>query len=311
MGRFILRLLLFSIVLIVFLAPLFFFRIGGERLKYIDNPVAAIIDKHERIKKINSPRLIITGGSNAFYGINSAKLRDSLNLDVCNMALFAGFGLDFMLNELKDELKSNDIVLLSIEYFLPSRINPKAEEQLIRYYPNSIKYLNKDISTKEKLLNPIKLNIESVQNFVLKPLTSKSSIFIQTRLTNEYGDAIGNLNFKNPAHSDFAVKFEYKDWEGIAKLNQFLEIAALKNVKVLFVFPPIPEVTYNINKDIIARLEADLKSRLKIQVLCTPQDMVFDDNLFFDTEYHLNKFGRELRTNKLIEMIKDFQMSLL
>jgi hypothetical protein len=48
----------------------------------------------------------------------------------------------------------------------------------------------------------------------------------------------------------------------------------------------------------------DLSNNLKIEILNKPSDFVLPDSLFFDTVYHLNKKGREIRTKKLIEIIK-------
>ena len=48
----------------------------------------------------------------------------------------------------------------------------------------------------------------------------------------------------------------------------------------------------------------DLSNNLKIEILNRVSDFVFPDSLFFDTVYHLNKKGREIRTKKLIEIIK-------
>jgi hypothetical protein len=82
------------------------------------------------------------GGSNAFYGMNSAMLSDSIHMNVVNMALFAGVGLDFMLKELRGNIKKNDVVVLSIEYFL--FLECRAKEEIVRYYPQGKKYMGID-----------------------------------------------------------------------------------------------------------------------------------------------------------------------
>lgn len=212
MKKFILQLLSFTAILIILLFPLVFFKIGGDDLKYIDNPIAALINKHKRIEVLASPRLIIMGGSNAFYGMNSARISDSLSMNVVNMALFAGIGLDFMLEELQNNIKKNDVVVLSIAYFLFP--DCYAKEDIMRYYPQGKKYL-KDNNRPfyEPYQNTLKVNIESVQNFILTPLKRGSAIYVHSRTLNVYGDAVGYLNYKKPALPP-AEKLVYRYYEG-------------------------------------------------------------------------------------------------
>jgi hypothetical protein len=44
-------------------------------------------------------------------------------------------------------------------------------------------------------------------------------------------------------------------------------------------------------------------SRLKDLAANTPQSGIYDDSYFFDTYYHLNRTGRELRTGQLGEIL--------
>ena len=67
-----------------------------------------------------------------------------------------------------------------------------------------------------------------------------------------------------------------------------------------------PVSEYKKNQLVITELDNEISRNLLIEILNTPQDFVFDDNLFYDTVYQLNKDGRELRTTKLIEIIKKY-----
>lgn len=97
---------------------------------------------------------------------------------------------------------------------------------------------------------------------------------------------------------------KYKYWTGIDRLNDFLNLAKAKKATVFFMYPNIANSEYEKNKEVIQQLSVDISQNLKIEVLNKPTDFVFANNLFYDTVYHLNKVGRELRTHKLIELIK-------
>lgn len=304
MIHFLKRLFLFLIFVAALLSPLCLITIGGEKMKYIDNPVAALIDKQERLKTLKGKRIIIVGGSNAFFGIDSKLISEQLHIEVVNMGLFAGFGLDFMLQQLQGNLKNDDIVLFSIEYLLMSKPNPKAKESIIKYFPIGATFINEPISFEDKLINKIKLNVESIQNIALRPLKSKSTTYIQTREMNEYGDAIGYLKFKKPPHPDFNVKIEYRKWEGINKIYNFVTKSGVKSNNFYFIYPPIPKSFYQVNNEVINKIENDLKLNNFLKVICNPIDMVYDDTMFFDTYYHLHNEGREDRSNKIAMFLK-------
>jgi len=87
-------------------------------------------------------------------------------------------------------------------------------------------------------------------------------------------------------------------------LNKFYQYANSKNINVFYIYPNYPLSEFKKNGIVIAKHENDLSENLKFGILNSPNDFVFEDNLFFDTVYHLNKKGRDIRTKKLVELIK-------
>src|SRR4026209_2444686 len=77
---------------------------------------AVTIDKHNLLDKQLSPRIIFVGGSNVAQGIDSNAVQQSLGLNPVNMGLDAGLGLDFMLNEVKDSVRTGDVIVIAPEY---------------------------------------------------------------------------------------------------------------------------------------------------------------------------------------------------
>ena len=113
MRKFILHSLFFmSIIALIILFSLFL--IPNKRIA--NNSLYANIDKHNRLDSLPSPKIVFVGGSNLAYGLNSKRVEDSLQMSVVNMGLHAGFGLKFILNEVKPYINKGDIVVLSPEY---------------------------------------------------------------------------------------------------------------------------------------------------------------------------------------------------
>jgi len=278
-----------------------------ETSDYMD----AIIDKHNRLENIVSPRLIFVGGSNLAFGIDSKKIQDSIGLQVVNLGLHAGLGLEYIINEIKLTAKSSDIVILSIEYFLGIKGDYELQKFSARNFTLANEFYTKNYYTDIKTFFAKELpkNLQTNLNQLFRPLrnttinSDTTSIYSRSSF-NIYGDVIRHLNKPLPNKLNDRGKFNYTYWVGIDYLNEFVKYAKINNIQIYFLYPNYPETEYNVNKEIIMKYASDIDKDLNIQVLNNTNDFVFPDSMFYDTVYHLNKLGREKRTNRLIEILK-------
>lgn len=304
MKKFLFRFLLFFIPLVLFYV--FMSSIAFKEIRIINDYLLAIIDKHARLDSIQSPRMIFAGGSNLAFGLNSAEIQKEFNIPVVNLGLHGGFGLLFMLNELKHTVRSGDVVFLSIEYFLKMEGNYRIRKFTGNHYKEAQKYYDNEIIE----------NIDMHIFYTRKGMkvyfgehseareTQENEINIYAREGfNEYGDLVSHIG-KQPPPTREVEHYVYEYWKGIEELNEFNEFAKAQNVKVFFLFPCLAMQSYSKNEAAIRRLAHDLSRDLNMKILSTPLDFVYDDDCFFDTDYHLTEAGREQRTMKLIEIIK-------
>jgi hypothetical protein len=89
---------------------------------------AVHVDKVARLNSLKSPKLVLVGGSNLSFGIDTPRLERELGLPVANMGLNAGFGVRCMVNTIRPCLKPGDTVLLCIEYSLYQKLAEINEE---------------------------------------------------------------------------------------------------------------------------------------------------------------------------------------
>jgi hypothetical protein len=266
--------------------------------------MAAIIDKHKLIDSINKPKILLGGGSNWAFGVDSKKLESVLGVPVVNMGLHAGLGLKFILNDLRYSLHKRDIVLLSIEYYLSEDGIYGLKMNASSYFkPAKDFFSNNYFDALRTLLNRNKDEFEKA--LFNKKVGPDPLAFVYTRSAfNGNGDVIGHLDKPSSRHLADRRILSYRYWDGINDLNDFYQYAMKKGARVFYLFPDYPQSEYRINKNVIEQLESDIRSDLKIEVLGRPSDFVFPDTCFFDTIYHLNKKGRKIRTEKLIKVIK-------
>ena len=125
---------------------------------------------------------------------------------------------------------------------------------------------------------------------------------------NEFGDAVAHWKLKSfefEAHSFIESDLNYEAIE-------FLQIAKstiYKNNGHLFIaFPAYQKSSSTRLIKQIDVIEKNLNDNFYL--LGDSRRYIFDDSLFFNSPYHLNKNGVDLRTARLIEDIKKIKLSM-
>ncbi len=290
------------------------FLISGVKLesKKKQDYLAAIIDKHNYLKSYTGKRLILAGGSNLAFGIDSPLIESSMGIPAINLGLHAGLGLDFIINELSSVVRDGDIVFLSVELFLDKNGDYKMKKKITEFLPEAENYFNVIYCDEISYwFFENKINIFNNLNYIISPYRKNNirvidSIDIYSRKNfNKNGDMIGHFNLKSSKKLS-KYRLEYRYYEGIDKLNSFYKTAQSKNVKVYFLYPNFVESQYIEYNDAIKKYTIDLESALKIPIINKSDTFVLNDSLFFDTAYHLNKSGREIRTKRLLKYIEKY-----
>ena len=86
--------------------------------------------KLNRLQTTESPRLILVGGSNVAFDIDSQTLADSLKMNPINFGLNAGLSLRYIMRDVIRYTRPNDLILLNMNLFII-----KGEEKVL-YSPN-------------------------------------------------------------------------------------------------------------------------------------------------------------------------------
>jgi len=288
-----------------------------------DNYLASLIDKNNLLKNTNPPRLIFIGASNLAFGIDSEKMQNEFGMPVINMGIHGNLGLAFLLNNVRKYLQTGDIVILAIEYYLGEfdyntvnyavNVFPESEEYVdygLDYYKQKVNYTFNEIHLyRKKLQNKFfgkKLNLKELKINTENDMNLFDTAIYARNKFNANGDVISHLDKEPLKEIKGRILLEKKDYdEYMDMLNEFYEYAVNKGAKVYFTFPSYPESELVKYKRVISDYNEELKENLKIDILNSPEDMAYPDSLFFDTVYHLNKQGREKRTDYTISLLKE------
>lgn len=268
-----------------------------------DSYLAAYLDKKKLVIETQSPKMVFIGGSNLAFGLDSARISQAFGLPVVNMGLHGGLGLKFMLDQVKPYLKKNDVVVVIPEY---------------EHFVGDFFYGDKDLIEVVRLTHnwlPL-LEMPAIQlgNNVLK---LNSCIFKYSldgsRLTtdpiyarnsfNSYGDVTAHLLLPNEKFSrNYKAIANDINQTSIKYLRNFIVTNGEHGITTFMLYPSLEMSNYQRQVPIITKIEKAL--RLKGIMASSPQDFLYDDNLFFDTGYHLNRKGRQMNTENIIRIIK-------
>lgn len=287
--------------------------ICGLLVPRITNPsnlYFSLIDKHRMLQETQQPRIILVGGSNLSFGIKSKLIQDSLNINVINTSVHAGLGLKFISEDIVRFIKSGDIIILAPEYehfFGSTLYGSEPMVNTIIAIPDTYRFLNFH-NWKEILGIMPEAAVKNLMKFVLSEwnrLNGIKKIGIYDRDSfNEYGDVVSHYGLKPEKFSPplgMKSEFNYVTIETISLLKQKIEE---KGGLLLFTYPCIMrnslitmiEETERINYEIL---------NLGIPIIGTPQRYSFEDNFYFNSQYHLTEQGVDIRTKHLIEDLKE------
>ncbi|HZI99155.1 MAG TPA: hypothetical protein VFD22_00745 [Gemmatimonadaceae bacterium] len=285
-----------------------------------DSYLAAVLEKDRLIRNTPSPKIILVGGSNLAFGIDSKAIEDSLGLHVVNMGLYAKLGLKYMLAQVRPYIKPGDVVLVVPEYdqFYGDFANgDNTLNTALLYAPaDRIPDFIRSYSIIDVVLRP---RVENARRSFLRAFAAavgkEDMLFPQDTNTvynrhsfNQYGDAVSHLDKKGLNPDSIFVKPlpPLKDFNRrtLEDLNSIASKAKEEQAHAYFLFPSYIDRSYVINVAAIDSLKRKLAGGMDMPIVGTPKDFVMAGQYFFDTRYHLNREGRDLRTLKMIDVLR-------
>ena len=274
-------------------------------VKRPDHFLLATLDKEHRLYQLSSPKIVVVGGSNTIFNINSRTITDLVGYPVVNMGLHAGLGLIFMLNEIEPAIRKGDIIIIMPEYaqfyrelFFGGRIVTR----LLSLNPRFIRY----VSTRQQIFEIMKgLGLETRSKIVYLLGQSADEETYSRSAFNECGDLMAELVGDQPLAQLAGETYKIRRLDEINKpaiqeLNDFYARMQVCGANVYLALPAIPIEKYSDNRIEINDLYSYLKENLEIPILFSPKTALVPARDFYDTYYHLNTNGRERYTTVLL-----------
>lgn len=295
--------------------------IGNGSPDKTNHYLGSIQDKMLRLEQCDGSRLVVIGGSNVAFGMNSQLLQQSVGMDTVNLGLHASLGLCFSLECYLQNARAGDLVIVCPEYHsLLSQLyqegDPMLVHQLFEHWPEARRYFpgSGDESWKTFLdRDGLWLAHQWVGRAVRTLRHRDTSDKVYTRSSfNEFGDMVAHhgrsVETMSPMDPIPALDPEIVA-ESIEQLNRFHAACKLQGVDVFFSYPPLLDSLYAGSAGVIEQLHAALRAHIEIPILNEPHEFAYGRDHFFDTGYHLNEKGCEARTRFLAAAIEQLHVA--
>lgn len=278
---------------------------------YSESYYAQLPELLNKLDHTQGKKLVIVGGSNVAFGVDSAALEATLRqhgceYTVCNFGLYAAVGTSAMLSLSEASIGEGDIVVLAIEptndtlstYFGATAMLKCAED-----HPEMLLRL-KQQQRSDVAGNYIAYLQERAEIARTGLLPRPDGVYAKASF-NENGDMIydraGNampLGYDTATPIDLDALTVQKEFA--AQVNEYIAAVQKKGAQVVMSFAPM-------NRGAVVDTDADTVYAFFLKLLRTfdcpmisdPNHYIMDSGWFYDTNFHLNNAGMAVRTHQL------------
>lgn len=300
MKKFLIKIGLLIILIIVFFAALLYVTPHNKV-----NFDYAYHNKIARLDTLESPRLIIVGGSNVIYSLNSKMIEDSLGYNVQNMGIQAAIGLRFMVDEVTRHLRKGDKLVIMPElhqfYIWYEGINVSLTDAVLYSGNDSWKLLNfrQMITFLKEIPRYIKFS------FIIKPTkewTPRAYTF------NKWGDEEGHRALPSRYSGDpyGEIKNDFIDYS-VVDLKEKVDKLQEKGVEVYFFWPNLIKSNFELNQKACKEITDKFREQ-GLHFSTSPDFFVQDDSVAFDSPYHFTYSGLMESSCRFIQAFRNLDV---
>jgi hypothetical protein len=317
---------------------LFFQQLGGPvQAEYWLYETAIV--KHNLITAIKKPKLVILGGSNALFGIDSTLLEHTLGIPTINLALHGNLSFKHLFQEAQQYLQPHDHVLLAIEYNRYTELSPYS-----LWFTNEMMTWDTAFFWKLPTLEKIRFILSVpmhrlIAGAIAQVFRERAGVMGQRRLSSpeqviqryaqhgheisgaqemysalnldRHGDAVTRGSAMMVDEIDYGLAKPYVYFEHVwEEFRRFTQYCRDRDINVYVAWSPVMKnIKLDFGSETVRAHVQNLTAQLKanhLQILGLPQEYQYDRELFSDTAHHLTFQGRLIRTQRLLYYLKQY-----
>lgn len=275
--------------------------------------LSATIDKHALLERQISPRLIVVGGSNVAFGFDSEMAQNATGYHPVNMGLHAALGIQFQINEIENDLRPGDFVILAPELDNFAGMGPLTffyERAMEQRFANAQYIPWEDLPASLDHGLPFLLElVGNVKHPPLETIACTGRPYCRSGF-NTYGDEFAHWALPgNPEQVTKSLQGKFTPDEAKAvvqtqRINAFARRCEKRGVGVVFSYAPMPESRLAEYREPMQQTVNAIETHLEIPCLYKLEEVCFPIDHIWDSLYHMNRTGVTRRTQLVIERIQ-------
>lgn len=310
-------LLIFSIALCAGLLIhllLFWINLGipMEQERYIQEWLAK---KDAYASSIEGRKLLFISGSNSLFGVDTRRIEQELGIPAVNFSTNATMRY-YTFKRAQKHLHPGDIVILPLEYpyytWHHDRFETEQALYLLGYDPSEIQSLPP--YDQMKLISQISTRdlVKITWQRIMPPARVEGEYSSQYLNTN--GDMTNNSKDKKLPNSALQSKINPKVFteppltaDAQQELESFISYCHEKNITVYAAWPNYLWREKSFAGEDLAGIHAieSFYQSHHVEIIGSYTDCLYDSDMFYDTNYHLNEEGKRLHTDYLIRLLRN------
>lgn len=282
---------------------------------YQDSYYAELSLMYQRLNNAQGPKIVVVGGSNVAFGLDSALLEELLaekgfDYTVCSFGLYAAVGTSAMLDLSQNTLNEGDIVILAFEPSSETMTTYFGATAFWKCAENAPELLLAVSGDKQEALfgNYISYLQERYDIYTSGILPQVEGVYAKESF-NERCDLIfertGNamaLGYDTAAPVDLAAVTIAEDFA--EQVNRYCQTAEEAGAQVCLSFSPVNRTALvGEEQASVNAFFQQCNSTFVCPIISDPNAYILDSGWFYDSNFHLNSAGAVVRTCTLAEDI--------
>jgi len=282
---------------------------------YRESYYAQLPAMYQRLKEAVGPKIVVVGGSNVAFGLDSALMERLLaekgfDYTVCSFGLYAAVGTSAMLELSEDTLGEGDIVILAFEPTSETMSTYFGATAFLKCMENAPELILKLSRAKQDALigNYLSYVQERYDIFTSGLLPQVQGVYAKASFNDRCDmifDRPGNimsLGYDTAAPVDLAGVTIAADF--VEQVNEYCQKARRAGAQVYLSFSPVNRTALVGEEQEAVRTFFELcNTTFDCPVISDQRSYIMDSGWFYDTNFHLNSAGAVVRTCLLTEDI--------
>ncbi|MBQ2723917.1 MAG: leucine-rich repeat protein [Clostridia bacterium] len=277
----------------------------------------ALQKQYDRLRAVNEEKVVLVGCSNVAFGIDSQLFEQHFGKPLVNVGLYGAFGSKAMLDLSKANLNRGDTVVIALEYEpMAYSLSYGAESMWKAVDGRWNMFFDLGFDNAESLAGTYFDYVATKFQYAKDDFVFEAEGVYSNDAVNEYGEIYNDRNLR--PYNVMALGYQAQDliyqYDRIGQnfidyINDYVSYCAMRGVTVYFSFSPFNQMAMEkggIEREDLLQFASDLVQNLDCQVISNPLDYVYDYLYFYDTNFHLNDVGVQLRT---IQLVRDLQLA--